>query len=54
VIGYEDEETMKKLKPLYSSWDCPQIFTNSRTAEFLKYSTVMDFVSFEIEAPLKE
>jgi UDPglucose 6-dehydrogenase/GDP-mannose 6-dehydrogenase len=38
VIGYEDEQTMKKLKHLYSSWDCAQIFTNSRTAEFLKYS----------------
>lgn len=38
VIGYEDEKTRSKLLELYSNWDCEKIMTNSRTAEFLKYS----------------
>ena len=32
VIGYEDDNTKKKLIKLYQSWNCEKIITNSRTA----------------------
>ena len=38
VIGYEDDNTKKKLIKLYQSWSCEKIITNSRTAEMIKYS----------------
>jgi len=37
VIGYEDEITKNLLTELYSPWDCSKIYTNTRTAEMIKY-----------------
>jgi UDPglucose 6-dehydrogenase len=38
VIGYEDEKTKQYLKEIYSPWDCDKIYTNTRTAEMIKYT----------------
>lgn len=38
VFGFEDEMTLEALKKLYERYDCPKIFVNSRTAEFIKYT----------------
>jgi len=37
VLGADDIETHNLLKELYDSWDIDKIYTNTRTAEFIKY-----------------
>lgn len=37
VIGFEDELTKQKLTDIYEIFDSEIIYTNSRTAEFIKY-----------------
>ena len=38
VIGYEDEKTKEYLTNIYSDWNCDKIYTNTRTAEMIKYT----------------
>jgi UDPglucose 6-dehydrogenase len=38
VLGYEDEETLRKLEELYSSWGVDKLRVNTRTAEMIKYA----------------
>ena len=38
VLGFEDIETLKVLKMLYSKWDCDKVEVNTRTAEMIKYA----------------
>ena len=38
VIGYEDEKTKQYLEEIYSPWDCDKVYTNTRTAEMIKYT----------------
>jgi len=38
VIGYEDENTKNYLTEIYSPWQCDKIYTNTRTAEMIKYT----------------
>ena len=38
VIGYEDENTKNYLDEIYSPWKCDKIYTNTRTAEMIKYA----------------
>jgi len=38
VIGYEDPETLIRLRELYASWSVERIEVNSRTAEMIKYA----------------
>ena len=37
IIGHEDSLTRKRLQYLYSKWDCPKIYVNTKTAEMIKY-----------------
>jgi UDPglucose 6-dehydrogenase/GDP-mannose 6-dehydrogenase len=37
VIGHEDSLTKKRLEYVYSKWDCPKIYVNTKTAEMIKY-----------------
>lgn len=37
VFGYEDERSLELLKEIYSSWDCPKLEMNARSAEMTKY-----------------
>lgn len=38
VIGYEDETTKQYLEEIYYPWNCDKIYTNTRTAEMIKYT----------------
>jgi UDPglucose 6-dehydrogenase/GDP-mannose 6-dehydrogenase len=38
VIGYEDEKTKQYLEEIYSPWNCDKLYTNTRTAEMIKYT----------------
>ncbi|MDA9816413.1 UDP-glucose/GDP-mannose dehydrogenase family protein [Alphaproteobacteria bacterium] len=38
VLGYEDSETLNKLKELYSSWNVDKLSMSSRSAELVKYA----------------
>ena len=37
VVGYEDEKTKIALSKIYSNFNCEILYTNSRTAELIKY-----------------
>lgn len=39
VLGSEDEKSIEKLKELYSSFKCPLLTANLRTAEMIKYAS---------------
>ncbi len=39
VIGVSDEKTEKKMKELYSSFKCPIVTTDCKTAEMIKYAS---------------
>jgi len=38
VLGFENLETKKHLEELYKPWNVDKIFTNTRTAELIKYA----------------
>ncbi len=38
VIGSEDENTKNYLTEIYAPWTCDKIYTNTRTAEMIKYA----------------
>ncbi len=38
VLGFENLETKKHLEQLYEPWNVDKIFTNTRTAELIKYA----------------
>jgi UDPglucose 6-dehydrogenase/GDP-mannose 6-dehydrogenase len=38
VLGYEDEQTLNRLRLLYSSWEVGLVEVNTRTAEMIKYA----------------
>jgi UDPglucose 6-dehydrogenase len=38
VLGFENLETKKHLEELYEPWNADKIFTNTRTAELIKYA----------------
>lgn len=38
VLGFENLETKKHLEELYRPWNVDKIFTNTRTAELIKYA----------------
>jgi UDPglucose 6-dehydrogenase len=39
VLGVSDEKTEKKMKELYSSFKCPVIISDTKTAEMIKYAS---------------
>lgn len=39
VIGVTDNKTEKKMKELYSSFKCPMVITDCKTAEMIKYAS---------------
>jgi len=39
VVGVEEEQSRTMLERLYSDFDCPQFFTNIKTAETIKYAS---------------
>jgi len=39
IIGCSDEKAKKVMKELYSSFNCPKLFTDLKTAEMVKYAS---------------
>lgn len=39
VVGTEESTAKQILEKLYEEWKCPKIFTNSKTAEMIKYTS---------------
>lgn len=39
VLGFEDDQTLARLRQLYQPWSCDKLEVNTRTAEFIKYAS---------------